>query len=136
MGMHHRQIVERALERAQLLLTLENEGLLPPGTSLHQTDFPGMTAELAAAVYAYLARTPSKLLLIQAEDAFGVREQPNVPGLVEPAYPCWRLKLPLELEDWSDSAWLQTLLAVLRRERATLRALDFMGSETAVGAKA
>ena len=67
-------------DRAQLLVALEREGVLPAGGGLHQVAFPEMTAELAAAVYTYLARAPSKLLLVQMEDGFGVREQPNLPG--------------------------------------------------------
>ena len=89
----NRQIVERAADRAQLLVALESEGVLPAGSGLHEVDFPEMTAELAAAVYTYLARAPSKLLLMQMEDGFGVREQPNLPGTTEPAYPNWRLKI-------------------------------------------
>ncbi|SOD40019.1 malto-oligosyltrehalose synthase [Nitrosovibrio sp. Nv4] len=113
----NRQIVERAADRAQLLVALEGQGVLPSGSGLHQVGFPEMTAELAAAVYTYLAQAPSKLLLVQMEDGFGVREQPNLPGAVEPAYPCWRLKLPLNLEEWHKSAHLRGILLALRRER-------------------
>ncbi|KIO47904.1 malto-oligosyltrehalose synthase [Nitrosospira sp. NpAV] len=116
----NRQIVERAADRAQILVALESEGVLPAGSGLHQVGFPEMTAELAAAVYTYLARAPSKLLLVQMEDGFGVREQPNVPGTVEPAYPCWRLKMPLNLEEWQGSAFLQGIALALRRERPVL----------------
>ena len=77
-----------------------------------------MTAELAAAVYSYLAQVPSKLLLMQMEDGFGVREQPNLPGAADlAAYPSWRLKLPLNLEEWRPNPYLQGILQVLRRER-------------------
>jgi (1->4)-alpha-D-glucan 1-alpha-D-glucosylmutase len=113
----NRQIVERAADRAQLLVALEGQGVLPTGAGLHQVNFPEMTAELAAAVYTYLAQAPSKLLLMQMEDGFGVREQPNLPGAPEPAYPCWRLKLPLNLEEWHGSTYLQGILLALRRER-------------------
>ncbi|MBA4142010.1 MAG: malto-oligosyltrehalose synthase [Nitrosospira sp.] len=113
----NRQIVERAADRAQLLVALESQGVLPPGSGLHQVGFPEMTAELAAAVYTYLAQAPSKLLLVQMEDGFGVREQPNLPGTVEPAYPNWRLKMPFNLEEWHGNAYLQDLLLALRQER-------------------
>ena len=76
---------------------------MPSGSGLHPVDFPAMTAELAAAVYTYLARAPSKLLLVQMEDGFGGREQPNLPGTLQSAYPCWRLKLPANLEEWRAS---------------------------------
>lgn len=116
-AVRNHQVVARSEDRAQLLLALEAEGVLPPGGGLQPVAFPDMTPELAAAVYTYLARAPSKLLLVQLEDGFGVREQPNLPGTTEPTYPCWRLKMPLNLEEWPASPWLQGILAALRRER-------------------
>ncbi len=111
------QVVMRSRDRAQLLLALEHEGVLPAGAGLQPVAFPEMTAALSAAVYTYLARAPAQLLLVQMEDAFGVVEQPNLPGTTEPTYPCWRLKLPLNLEAWPTSPWLQPLVQSLRRER-------------------
>lgn len=116
-AVRNHQVVARSEDRAQLLVALEGEGVLPPGGGLQPVAFPEMTPELAAAVYTYLARAPSKLLLVQLEDGFGVREQPNLPGTTEPAYPCWRLKMPLNLEEWRSGAWLQGTLAALRQER-------------------
>jgi (1->4)-alpha-D-glucan 1-alpha-D-glucosylmutase len=116
-AVRNQQIVRRSEDRAQLLVALEGEGVLPPGGGMHPVGFPAMTAELAAAVYTYLAHAPSKLLLLQVEDGFGVLEQPNLPGTVEPTYPCWRLKLPLNLEEWHASATLQGILQMLRQER-------------------
>ncbi|HEX7972264.1 MAG TPA: malto-oligosyltrehalose synthase, partial [Thiobacillus sp.] len=116
-AVRNQQVVARAEDRAQLLVALEGEGVLPPGSALHQVGFPEMTAALTAAVYTYLAHAPSKLLLLQMEDGFGVHEQPNLPGTVEPAYPNWHRKLPLNLEEWHDSATLQGIVQVLRQER-------------------
>jgi len=116
----NQQFVGRAEDRAQLLVALEGEGLMPTGSGLHLVDFPAMTSVLARAVYAYLARAPSKLLLVQLEDGFGVREQPNLPGTVEPVYPSWRLKQPVTLEDWRANAYLQGILQALRQERPAL----------------
>jgi (1->4)-alpha-D-glucan 1-alpha-D-glucosylmutase len=131
----NQQIVERAADRAQLLVALESEGVLPSGSGLHQVGFPEMTAELAAAVYTYLARAPSKLLLVQMEDGFGVREQPNLPGTVEPAYPCWQLKIPLNLEEWRSNAYLQGILLALRQERPVSRAPEPIKGATAEGVR-
>ena len=113
----NRQIVERAADRAQLLVALKNEEVLPAGGALHQVSFPEMTAELAAAVYTYLARAPSKLLLVQMEDGFGLLGQPNLPGTAESGYPNWRLKITLNLEEWPGSAYLQGIVLALRGER-------------------
>jgi (1->4)-alpha-D-glucan 1-alpha-D-glucosylmutase len=54
------QIVQRAEDRAQLLLALETEGVLPSGSGVQTVAFPEMSAALAAAVYAYLAHAPSR----------------------------------------------------------------------------
>jgi (1->4)-alpha-D-glucan 1-alpha-D-glucosylmutase len=77
-----------------------------------------MTPELAQAVYAYLSRSPSKLLLLQMEDGFGVAEQPNLPGTTEAVYPCWRLKLPQNLGDWRNNRYLLGIIEALRQQRA------------------
>jgi (1->4)-alpha-D-glucan 1-alpha-D-glucosylmutase len=112
-----RQIASRASDRPHLLQALEGEGLLPPGGGTQPESFPAMTPELAQAVYAYLARSPSKLLLVQMEDSLGVAEQPNLPGTTESVYPCWRLKLPLDLEAWRDNRYMQGITQALRQER-------------------
>lgn len=108
-----RLLAERAADRRALFAALQAAGLLagadgPPSQ---------LTPELAAAIHAWLARAPSSLLLVPTEDALGVCEQPNLPGTVAPVYPCWRLKLPLNLEDWPSSPWLRAIVPVLRAQR-------------------
>ncbi len=120
-AVRNQQVVSRSEDRAQLLVALESEGVLPPGSRMQPIAFPEMTAELAATVYTYMARTPSKLLLLQMEDGFGVKEQPNLPGTTEPTYPCWRLKMPLNLEAWHSSDYLQAILQALRQERPVMQ---------------
>lgn len=116
-AVRNRQIAARNADRPHLLQALEEEGLLPLGGGTRPESYPGMTPELAQAVYAYLARSPSKLLLVQMEDGFGVAEQPNLPGTTEAIYPCWRLKLPVELESWRNDVTLQGIIRALRMER-------------------
>ena len=48
------------------------------------------------AAHAFLARTPSRLMIVQLEDVFGVPEQVNLPGTDRRAHPNWRRKLPLD----------------------------------------
>ena len=112
-----RTILGRSQDRAQLLLALERERLLPPGVTLDPLSLPEPEADFVAAVHAYLARTPSSLLVFQMEDAFGQLEQVNLPGTTEAVYPNWRRKLPVPLEQWEDDARLRALLAALVRER-------------------
>lgn len=108
-----RQRALRVHDRARLLATLRSQGLLADDPSV---DSP-FTATLAAAVHAHLAQAPSKLLLVQMEDGLGVLEQPNLPGTVEPTYPCWRLKLPVNLAQWADSSYMQGIVQALRGAR-------------------
>ncbi|HTI88209.1 MAG TPA: malto-oligosyltrehalose synthase [Alphaproteobacteria bacterium] len=50
------------------------------------------------AVYEALARTPSRLMMVQLEDILGQVEQVNVPGTVS-EYPNWRHKLRMPIEE-------------------------------------
>ncbi|MDT3706131.1 MAG: malto-oligosyltrehalose synthase [Thiobacillus sp.] len=132
-AVRNHQIVMRAEDRAQLLVALEGEGVLPSGSALQPVAYPAMTPELVAAVHTYLARAPSRLLLVQLADGLGMYEQPNLPGTTEPAYPSWRLKLPLNLEAWRGSDTLQGVLQALHRERPLVRAPGPTGGVTGEG---
>ncbi|HYZ53768.1 MAG TPA: 4-alpha-glucanotransferase [Streptosporangiaceae bacterium] len=76
---------------------LAREGLLPPGR-------PPALADQVAALYAYLARTPSVLIGVSLPDAVGQRRPQNIPGTTD-EYPNWRIPLadgegaPVLLED-------------------------------------
>jgi (1->4)-alpha-D-glucan 1-alpha-D-glucosylmutase len=93
------QVVGRAEDRARLLMALEREHLLPEGTSVHPVAVPEMTTPLALAIHQYLARSPARLALVQAEDMLGEAEQANLPGTLD-GHPNWRRKLSLNLEAW------------------------------------
>jgi len=67
-------------------------------------------------VYAFLASTPCRLMLLQPEDALGVAEPWNVPGTTI-EHPNWRRKLPLAIEDFARSAPLERVVAAIRRHR-------------------
>jgi 4-alpha-glucanotransferase len=76
---------------------LGRQGLLPPG------ERPA-AADQVAALYAYLARTPSVLIGVSLADAVGQRRPQNIPGTTD-EYPNWRIPLadgegrPVLLED-------------------------------------
>jgi (1->4)-alpha-D-glucan 1-alpha-D-glucosylmutase len=113
------QIVARAQDCARLLVALEREGLLPQGSPPYPVSVPEMSPEYAQAVHAYLARTPSKLMLMQLEDMLGQIDQVNLPGTTESQYPNWRRKLPLNIEEWRGDPRAQGLTETLRRERGS-----------------
>lgn len=94
-----RQISGRAEDKAKLLASLAHEGLLPDGISTNPDETPELTPALFRAILAYIARTPARIALVQAEDMLGQEEQSNMPGTVD-EHPNWRRKLPIELECW------------------------------------
>ena len=73
----------------------------------------------AAGAHAFLARTPSKILMVQPEDVFELREQANLPGTVD-EHPNWRRKLPLALEDWNGDARVQKLAGTMAERAVSL----------------
>ena len=120
-------------EREELLALLAAEGLLPArpaaGSGARRrtptagapepSAGPGCddgVAELIAALYAFLARTPSMLVAVTLEDAVGTTERPNVPGTVD-QHPNWCLRLPLRVEDLAADPRVRRLAAVLAAER-------------------
>jgi len=113
---HQQHILERAQDRARLLLALQRDGLLPPGVTLDPAATPEMTPELMRAIHVYLARAPSKVLMVQLEDVVGSLDQVNVPGTTD-QHPNWRRKLPLELERWPADERFPALCAAIEAER-------------------
>jgi len=113
-------IVERARDRAHLLLALEREGLLPSGATPNPVSVPAMTADLALAVHTYLARTAAQVVVVRPEDVLGEREPVNVPGTVD-QHPNWRRKLALGLEAFVDDERFIDLAAMFTRERGAGR---------------
>lgn len=111
------QALARRQDRARLLAALQRESLLPRNTSSDPASTPAMTPELACAVHLYLARTPSKVLMVQPEDVIGVLDQANVPGTTF-EYPNWRRKLPMDLDLWPAQAAFARLCGALSAERS------------------
>ncbi len=115
--LRQRLIVERGWDRGRLLWALERESLLPAGIAKDPTALPELTDAIVAAVHAYLARTPSQIMVVQPEDIFSVMEQPNLPGTQEDQHPNWQRKLPVTLEDWAAHPGFRALTAAVRAER-------------------
>jgi 4-alpha-glucanotransferase len=65
-----------------------------------------------ASVIAFLAATPSRLLMVSAEDALDLIEQANVPGTIT-EHPNWRRRLPVDLEDLESKSSLASLAQIL-----------------------
>jgi (1->4)-alpha-D-glucan 1-alpha-D-glucosylmutase len=110
-------MAERRRDRGQLLAALAREGLLPDESPLDPHEAATLTPALAMALQAYLARTPSALLVVQPEDVFGMIEQANLPGTTT-EHPNWRRKLPVPLERMADDGRLHAVAARIAAERA------------------
>ncbi|MBP2300498.1 4-alpha-glucanotransferase [Azospirillum picis] len=100
---------DRGVDRWRLLQALSQEGLRPDSYPSDDGDQPFRT-ELAAAVHAYLARTPSRIVMVQIEDALCEDEQPNLPGTVD-QHPNWRRRLTREVEQLDGDAELAQVIA-------------------------
>jgi 4-alpha-glucanotransferase len=89
-------------DRKALLQALASERLLPAGLHPEKLDGQPMTAPLAAALHEYLARSPSRILLVQVDDLAEELDQINLPGTVDER-PNWRRKLSLSVSGLASS---------------------------------
>jgi (1->4)-alpha-D-glucan 1-alpha-D-glucosylmutase len=110
--MRQKLYADRSLDRERLLAALINEGLLPPDAPRDTAAWPEMTPALARAAHAFVARTRSRIAMLQLEDLIGFREQVNLPGTsAERAN--WRLRLPMTIDGmFADSRVRDTFLAM------------------------
>ncbi len=70
----------------------------------------------AAAAHAFVAKSPSMMMLIQADDLAGETEPLNVPG-TDTERPNWRRRLPQPVEKLMEEPMAQSILAAVKRER-------------------
>jgi 4-alpha-glucanotransferase len=106
----------RVHDRYLLLQALADEGLLPAGRDPDNVDGAPMDAELAAALHAYLARSPARILLVQIDDLMQEGEQINLPGTIDER-PNWRRKLGGPVEGLPDLPTMKALRAALLARR-------------------
>lgn len=107
-------IEERARDRARLLAAMARADVCDPDVG--RSDIERLTPELACAVQRFLAKTRAVLLIVQLDDAFGAREQANLPGTTD-THPNWRRKASRTLEHGltdDDFVALATALRDLR----------------------
>ncbi|HEX2216052.1 MAG TPA: 4-alpha-glucanotransferase [Xanthobacteraceae bacterium] len=78
---------------------------------------------LYADILRFLARTPSRLLVVAVEDLLAVTDQPNIPGTRD-EHPNWRRRLPVALEQLAQHEGLRAAAAVLREEGRSLPSIS------------
>ncbi len=110
--------ITRIQDRQALLQALRKERLLPKGTPSQADELPQLSDDLCRATYAYLARTPCRVVATSLEDLLGEVDTPNVPGAPEGAYPVWQRKLRRPFEEWQHDTDLLDFAAAMQRERA------------------
>jgi 4-alpha-glucanotransferase len=106
----------RDRDRRLLLQALAAEGLLPASVDPEAPEEAAMTRELMRAVHAYLARSPTCLLMVQIDDLLGEADQINLPGTVSER-PNWRRKLSCELEELAADPAVRAVAEMLRHAR-------------------
>ncbi|MDI6801037.1 MAG: 4-alpha-glucanotransferase [Thermodesulfovibrionales bacterium] len=112
-----RDIENRERDKTLLLNVLQSQGLLKLNSKLQTPN--SMTPELCLAIYEYLARTPCRLLSVSLDDAIGVIDQQNMPGITD-SYPSWMQKTPVMLEEFIDNKRFNNLSLMLCRNNRCL----------------
>lgn len=102
----------RGEDRRQLWDAVSRSGLALPEA------MPAMlTSDIVTKIYQFLAKTPSRLLMVQLEDLLGEIDTPNLPGAPDAAYPSWRVRLSRELTSWLKDPGNRAFAQVISRER-------------------
>jgi 4-alpha-glucanotransferase len=115
-GEESEQRSARATEKRMLLETLSQEGLLPSGPWPQDADHAPWTQDLSRAVHAYLARSNSRLLLVQADDLSLELHQANLPGSID-EFPNWKRRLGVTSKYLLTRPEVQEELAAITAER-------------------
>ncbi len=85
--------------------------------AFRRAGLPGAEAEPpTVAAYRWLARTPSRLVSIQPEDAFDIVEPVNVPGTTDEE-PNWRRRRLPPWHEWIDDPRFRAVLRAVQEER-------------------
>jgi 4-alpha-glucanotransferase len=70
----------------------------------------------AVALHRLVARTPSRLFAVPAEDLTGAVGQVNIPGTTG-EHPNWRRKLGVDIEELPEAPLFRAIGTALRQER-------------------
>lgn len=109
----------READRKKLLDALDYNKVWPTD-HLRKGDYlfgEGYPEGLEEAVHRFLGASCSRVVLLQLEDIFQVQKQQNLPGTDYDKYPNWRLKLPIDLEDYETNTAFERNIKMVRLER-------------------
>ncbi|MEO8358785.1 MAG: malto-oligosyltrehalose synthase [Vicinamibacteria bacterium] len=94
------QMLERARDRANLLLAVEEAGLLTAEAAAGLLDEKVLSPHAVEAIHGFVASTPCVLMAMNLEDPLGAIEQVNLPGTTD-EQPNWRRKMILDTDELS-----------------------------------
>jgi glycogen operon protein len=69
-----------------------------------------------AAAHRFLARSPSRVMLVQADDLAGETDPLNLPG-TDREWPNWRRRVGATVEEMANTALAEAVLAAVKEER-------------------
>ncbi|MCL5062835.1 MAG: 4-alpha-glucanotransferase [Nitrospirae bacterium] len=107
-----RDIENRERDKTLLLNALQSQGLLKLNSKLQTPN--SVTHELCLAIYEYLARTSCRLVAVSLDDAIGMLDQQNMPGITD-SYPSWMQKTPIPLEQMLSDKWFSALSEMFKK---------------------
>lgn len=110
-GLNQRQVDKRQLVRA-----LVAEHLWPPGVAQARALDSALSTDLCMAIHAFLARTPSWIVLASLEDVLTDVDQANLPGTLN-EHPNWVRKRGPLLSDLRRDARLHRVAVTMRLHR-------------------
>lgn len=113
----YEEAVEKRRRARQLILDALTEAGVEGWNSDTVARFEPPMDHLIRAVYRFLATTPSRLLMVQVEDALGEVDQANLPATRDDQHPNWRRRLRLSLEHFFADPGVQALAALTREQR-------------------
>jgi 4-alpha-glucanotransferase len=107
------QVESRAWEKQKMLDALHRARLLPEGYPANAARIPELTGELHNAIVAFLALTPSQLLVVNQEDLTKEVAQQNLPSTTW-QYPNWGRKMKFTVEELRSSRTALDFTAMFR----------------------
>jgi 4-alpha-glucanotransferase len=102
---------DRARDRGLLWDAFRTEGVTKA-----EMPQPEQSTAVVEAALAFVARSPSSLVLAPIEDLLGLRDQPNLPGTTD-QHPNWRRRLPLPVDSLLDRPDVVARVDALARNR-------------------
>ena len=99
----------RKADRARLWRAFVDEGV-----AADETPSAAEADRAVDAALAFVARSPSPLVVVPVEDLLGRPEQPNLPGTVD-QHPNWRRRLPVAAESIMDDSGVASRVKRCRR---------------------